>query len=172
MATELQSGQALQRAAQSVHADRVKRIFDDGTVARGYNKTKPVYIENKYVRGGAKNNGKTGRASKTSYFKSYDAFKNAIGFSSEVNFRVTNDLQMDFANSRVNPRSGAADSGQVIKKRNTLYVEELRSSKNVEKLEGNEKRFGNFTDFTSGEIKKFNNILQEELLAVLKGDAR
>lgn len=168
-ATKLQNGQALQRAAQDVHADRVERIFDIGSVARGYNSTKPVWIENKYVRNN-RNNGKTGRAEKTSYFQSYKAFKEAIGMGSEVNFRVTNDLQMDFANSQVNPNSGSPDAGQVIKKSNTLFVEALRSQDNVDKLNGNIKRFGNFVRFTDAERQKFNNILKMELLATLRGE--
>ena len=169
-ATKLQSGAALQRAAQSVHADRVERIFDKGSVARGYNSTKEVWIENKYVRTN-RNNGKTGKATKTSYFKSYKDFKGAIGFNpNSVNFRVTNDLQMDFANSQVNPNSGGADAGQVIKVNNSLFVEKLRSKENIEKLNGNIARFGNFVAFTSAEREKFNNILKQELIATLRGE--
>lgn len=168
-ATKLQSGAALQRAAQTIHADRVERIFDKGSVARGYNSTDPVYIENKYVRNN-RNNGKTGRATKTSYFSSYKTFKENIGMGSEVNFRVTNDLQMDFANSQVNPNTGAPDSGNVIKVSNSLFVEKLRSKENIDKLNGNIKRFGNFVAFTSGEREKFNKILQAELGATLRGE--
>jgi len=169
-ATKLQSGAALQRAAQDVHADRVKRIFDDGSVARGYNSTDEVWIENKYVRNN-RNKGKTGKAVKTSYFKSYKDFKGAIGFNpNSVNFRVTNDLQMDFANSQVNPNSGSPDSGQVIKVNNALFVEKLRSQENIDKLNGNKKRFGNFVAFTSAEREKFNNILKQELIATLRGE--
>ena len=168
--TEIKSGEALQRAAQSVHNDRVLRIFDTGSVARGYQSTKPVWIENKYVRNN-RNKGKTGRAVKTSYFSSYKAFKGAIGFdNSNVNFRVTNDLQMDFANSRVNPNSGKPDTGNVIKVSNSLFVEEIRSSENMRKLKGNIAKFGNFIVFTSGEKKKFNDILKFELIATLRGE--
>lgn len=169
-ATKLQSGKALQVAAQTVHADRVERIFDKGSVARGYNSTKEVWIENKYVRNN-RNNGKTGRAKKTSYFKSYKDFKGAIGFNpNDVNFRVTNDLQMDFANSQINTGSTAPDYGQVIKVNNSLYVEKLRSQDNIDKLNGNIARFGNFVAFTQSEINKFNEILRLELIATLKGE--
>lgn len=167
--TKIQSGAALQIAAQTVHADRVERIFDTGSVARGYNSTTPIYIENKYVRNN-RNKGKTGRAQKTSYFSSYKAFKENIGMGSEVNFRVTNDLQMDFSNSQVNPNTGAPSAGNVIKVNNFLFVEALRSSENVDKLNGNIKRFGNFVAFTSGEKEKFNKILQAELTATLRGE--
>lgn len=167
--TEIKSGEALQRAAQSVHNDRVLRIFDVGSVARGYNSTKPVWIENKYVRN-SQNKGKTGRAEKTSYFKSYKAFKGAIGMGTDVNFRVTNDLQMDFANSRINPNSGKPDTGTVIKVSNELFVEEIRSSENMDKLKGNIARFGDFIAFTSAEKKKFETILQQELIATLRGE--
>jgi len=169
-ATKLQSGKALQVAAQNVHADRVERIFDKGTVARGYNSTKEVWIENKFVTGG-RNNGKTGKATKTSYFKSYKDYKGAIGFNnSYVNFRVTNDLQSDFANSQVSSGTGKPDAGEVIKVNNSLFVEKLRSQENIDKLEGNIKRFGNFVAFTSGERTKFNNILKQELIATLRGE--
>jgi len=169
MATKLQSGAALQIAAQTVHSDRVERIFDIGSVARGYNSTDPVYIENKYVRNN-RNKGKTGKAEKTSYFSSYRAFKEAIGMGSEVNFRVTNNLQMDFANSSVNPNTGAPNAGNVIKVNNSLFVEALRSSENVKKLEGNIARFGNFVAFTQAERDKFNKILQLELTATVRGE--
>ena len=61
----LREGEPLRVAAQTVHAMRVERIFDTGSVARGYNRTNPVYIENSKVRGGAKNSGKTGRVKKS-----------------------------------------------------------------------------------------------------------
>ena len=159
-ATKLQSGAALQRAAQTVHADRVKRIFDDGSVARGYS-TKPIYISAKQSRKGV---GK--------YFKGgYKEYKAYAGFdNSKVNFRNMNDLQMDFANSQVNPNTGAPDSGNVIKVSNSLFVEKLRSKENIDKLNGNIKRFGNFVAFTSGEREKFNKILQAELGATLRGE--
>jgi len=171
-ATLLQGGKALQRAAQDVHADRVERIFDRGSVARGYS-TKPIYISNKDMRGG-QNRGKSGNATKTSYFSGgYKQYKGVIGFdNSKVNFRNTNDLQSDFANSRVNSGTGKADSGQVIKRSNLLYVEELRSSENIDKLRGNEKRFGNFTNFTNAEREKFNTILRLELIATLNGQRK
>ena len=171
-ATILQGGDALQRAAQTVHADRVERIFDTGSVARGYS-TKPIWIANKEMRGG-QNKGKSGKATKTSYFGGgYKQYKGVIGFdNSKVNFRNTNDLQSDFANSRINTGTGKADSGQVIKVNNLLYVEELRSADNVTKLRGNEKRFGNFTNFTNAEREKFNTILKFELIATLNGERK
>jgi hypothetical protein len=171
-ATILQGGEALQRAAQDVHADRVERIFDKGSVSRGYSTT-PIWIANKEMRGG-QNKGKSGNALNTSYFQGgYKQYKGVIGFdNSKVNFRNTNDLQSDFANSRINTGTGAPNSGQVIKVNNLLYVEELRSSENVEKLKGNEKRFGNFTAFTNAEREKFNTILKFELIATLNGERK
>jgi len=171
-ANALKDGQALQRAAQDVHALRVERIFDTGAVARGYS-TKPIWIANKEMRG-AQNSGKSGTAKKTSYFSGgYKQYKGAVGFdNSKVNFRNTNDLQMDFANSRVNPNTGAADAGIVIKKNNFLFVEEIRRPKNAEKLNGLQKQFGPFLNFTSNEIKVFNDVLELELVSILKGEAR
>lgn len=159
-ATKLQSGKALQIAAQTVHADRVERIFDKGSVTRGYS-TKPIYISAKQNRKGV---GK--------YFKGgYKEYKAYAGFdNSKVNFRNTNDLQSDFANSQVDAGTGTPDSGNVIKVSNSLFVEKLRSSENIDKLNENIKRFGNFVAFTNSEREKFNKILQLELTATLRGE--
>lgn len=167
---KLDEGLPLRIASQTVHADRVERIFDTGSVARGYNKTDEIWIENNMVRGGAKNNGKTGRAKKTSYFKSYFDAKGKMGFdNSKVNFRLTNDLQMDFANSSVDPNTRKANPGKPIKVNNNLYIEALRRPKNQQKLEGLKKRFGDFTKFTQGERDKFLKIMRLETLKLLQG---
>jgi hypothetical protein len=161
-ATILQGGEALQRAAQSVHADRVERIFDKGSVARGYS-TKPIYIS-------AKNN----RKGVGKYFKGgYKEYKAYAGFdNSEVNFRNTNDLQIEFANARVDTGTGAPDSGEVVKVNDLLYVEELKSQVNIDKLRYNKERFGDFTAFTNAERAKFNEILKFELIATLNGERK
>lgn len=150
---QLQDGKALQRAAQTVHADRVLRIFDEGAVVRGYS-TKPTSV---------KYNGKS------QYFKGgYKEFKAVIGFdNSKVNFRVTNDLQMDFANSRVDTGTGNPNVGEPIKVNNFYFKEEIRSSENVKKLDGLKKKFGDFVSLTDSDKHKFNVVLEQELFAIL-----
>jgi len=166
---KIQEGIPLAIAAQSIHADRMVRIFDTGSVSRGYNKTKEIWIENKLVRGGATNSGKTGRAKKTSYFKSYFDAKGKMGFNnSHVNFRLTNDLQMDLANSQINPDTGKVNVGKVIKVSPLLYVEKLRRETNQDKLKGLIKRFGDFTRFTQGERDKFDKIIFKETVKLLE----
>jgi len=165
----LKEGEPLRIAAQTVHADRVERIFDIGSVARGYNKTKEVWIDNNLVRGGATNSGKTGRAKKTSYFKSYFDAKGKMGFdNSKVNFRLTNDLQMDFANSNVDSSTSKADPGKPIKVNNQLYIEALRRKDNQDKLDGLKSRFGDFTKFTNQERVKFLKIMELETLKLFE----
>ncbi len=158
-AASLQDGKALQRAANTVHADRVERIFDTGAVARGYS-TKPIWIANKNMRGGV-NKGKSGKATKTSYFQGgYKEYKSVSNFAStNVNFRNTNDLQSDFSNGRV-----------TTKVNNFLFVEEIKRDENMDKINGNIERFGDFIKFTTSDIDTFNKILELELVATLKGE--
>jgi hypothetical protein len=154
-------------AAQSVHADRMFRIFDTGTVARGYDKTQELWVADDKLRKQGSHIGKTGKRIKTTYFKSYYDLKQKQGFDpNEVNFRLTNDLQSDLANSQ-KTNSTALNVGQVIKVSNRLYQEALRRPKNAEKLEGLESRFGPFTKFTQAERKKFNDIIEFEMRKLL-----
>lgn len=165
----LQEGKPLQIAAYTVHADRIERIFDTGSVAKGYNKIKEVWIDNNLVRGGATNSGKTGRAKKTSYFKSYFDAKGQMGFeNSHVNFRLSNDLQRDFANTSIDTGTGTPDSGAPIKVNNMLWIEALRRSENIGKLDGLKSKYGDFTKFTSKERKKFIDIMQGETIKLLR----
>jgi hypothetical protein len=152
-------------AAQSVHAMRVKRIFDDG-VGGSYNSTREVWMDNTQLR--RTNRGKTGKAEKTSWFKSYKDLKVAQGFDgNKVNLRLTNDLQSDFANAPIT--SGTAlNVGKVIKVTDNIYIEGLRRPHNVKKLKANIRRFGDFTRFTDAERQAFKNVLQFEFNKLLK----
>jgi hypothetical protein len=151
-------------AAQSVHAMRVKRIFDDG-VGGSYNSTREVWMENTQLR--RTNRGKTGKAEKTSWFKSYKDLKIAQMGSDKVNLRLTNDLQSDFANAPIT--SGTAlKVGKVIKVTDNIYIEGLRRPNNVKKLKANIRRFGDFTRFTDAERQAFNKVLQFEFNKLLK----
>jgi hypothetical protein len=154
-------------AAQSVHAMRVKRIFDDG-VGGSYNSTREVWISNDKLRRKG-NRGKTGKAEKTSWFKSYKDLKIAQMGSDKVNLRLTNDLQSDFANAPIT--SGTAlNVGKVIKVTDNIYIEGLRRPNNVKKLKANIRRFGDFTRFTDAERQAFKSVLQFEFNKLLKAN--
>lgn len=160
-------GLALQRAAQTVHAMQVKRIFDDG-VGGSYSTKGPIYVADTQLRRKA-NSGKTGRAEKTSRFDSYRALKVDQMGTDKVNFRLTNDLQMDFANSERNVGSGAPVAGPVTKVSNSLCTVELRRPENVKKWASLKRRFGNFDEFTANEQSEFFKLLNLELTQLLRG---
>ncbi len=148
---------------------RVERIFDTGSVARGYNKTQELYVADKDLRSAGSHTGKTGKPIKTTYFKSYFDLKGQQGFdNSKVNFRLTNDLQMDFANSTLDPSTGKADAGKPIKVNNLLFIEALRRSKNQDKLKGLKARFGDFTIFYPNEKATFIKVITFETNKLLR----
>jgi hypothetical protein len=159
----------LQIAAQSVHADRVIRIFSDGISGASYNKTDALYVADKDLRRAGTHKGKTGKQIKTTYYPSYYDLKQQQGFDpNTVNMRLTNDLQSDFANSQKTNTTGAPPVGEVIKVNNNRYVEALRRSENVDKLKGNIKRFGNFVAFTQKEKDDFQRIYAFEMTKLLQ----
>lgn len=165
----LAQGEPLRIAATTVHAMRIKRIFDTGSVAKGYNRTQELWVADKDLRKAGSHRGKTGKPIKTTYFKSYYDLKGQQGFNnSKVNFRLTNDLQMDFANASQNPATGKASSGKPIKVNNLLYVEALRRPKNQDKLDGLKKRFGDFTVFYPKEKSEFLKVIEHETFKLLK----
>jgi len=155
-------------AVQSVHALRVLRIFDKGIEGASYNKDKEIWVENTQLR--RTNSGKSGRASKVSYFKSYYDLKANQKFDpNKVNLRLTNDLQSDFANAQMTNGTGRPPVGKAIKVNDYIYVEALRRSNNVKKLRQNIKRYGDFTRFTAEERSKFANVLTSETNKLLQG---
>lgn len=159
----------LQIAAQSVHADRVIRIFSDGISGASYNKTNPLYVADKDLRRAGTHRGKTGKTIKTSAYPSYYALKRQQGFDpNKVNMRLTNDLQSDFANSQKTNTTGAPPVGEVIKVNNDLYVEALRRPLNALKLEKHVESFGNFVAFTQKEKDDFQRIYTFEMTKLLQ----
>jgi hypothetical protein len=170
----------LQIAAQSVHADRVIRIFSSGIAGASYNKTNELYMYDKDLRRNGNHEGKpfdSGRTvksgknkgksitwtkanNKTTYFASYYDLKREQGFNPDiVNMRLTNDLQSDFANS---------PTDKVIKVNNDLYVEALRRPLNALKLEKHVESFGNFVAFTQKEKDDFQRIYTFEMTKLLQ----
>ena len=164
----LRTNAPLAIAAQVVHAMRVERIFDKGIEGANYNTTKPIWVSNTQLR--RKNKGKSGKATKVSYFPSYYALKRDQGFDpNSVNLRLTNDLQSDFANSAKTSGTGKPPVGKVIKVSNALYIEAIRRSNNVKKLRANIKRYGNFLAFTQAERAKFHEINKIEFIKLMQG---
>ena len=159
----------LKIAAQTVHAFRVKRLFHDGIQGASYNKTKELWVENSQLRRNP-NKGKSGRAQKVSYFKSYYDLKRNQGFDPNiVNMRLTNNLQSDFANTNLSPTNDAVPSAaSPIQINASLWVERLDRSENLEKYKALSKRYKNPFRFTKSERKLFKEIAQEELLTLLK----
>ena len=147
----------LQIAAQSVHADRVIRIFSDGISGASYNKTDALYVADKDLRRSGTHKGKTGKQIKTTYYPSYYDLKQQQGFDpNTVNMRLTNDLQSDFANSQKTNTTGAPPTGQVIKVNNNLYVEALRRHENIELLKRAHRIMNelDITHYTSNELRE------------------
>lgn len=154
-------------AVQTVHALRVKRIFDDGIPNAAYSK-KPIHVENTQLR--RTNKGKTGKAEKTSYFAGgYYELKKTQGFNPDkVNLRLTNDLQSDFANAQMTSGAGAPPAGKAIRVNDYIFVEAIRRPNNVKKLRANIKRYGDFTRFTPQERTTFANVLTVEFNKMLQ----
>lgn len=161
--------QPLQIAAQTTHALRVNRIFHEGKDSNGgnignYSTSPEVWIENDYHRRGGNNGGKTGRAKKTSYYKSYADFKKSQGFGSNIVLRQTNRLQSDFANRQISPNSDGLPNGSKPIKRGKKYIERI-TSENADKIEGRESIF----NFTKDEISTFNKVYEDVATKILNG---
>jgi hypothetical protein len=162
----------LQIAAQSVHALRVNRVFHEGLDSNNsqignYATSPEVWIENDYHRRGGNNGGKSGRAKKTSYYKSYAAFKKSQGFGSNIVLRQTNRLQSDFANRQISPNSDGLPKSKPIKVNNNKYIERI-TSENVDKIKGREHVF----NFSAKEKKLFNKVFNETAVKILNGQTR
>lgn len=158
-------------AATTTHAEMTERIFDKGLNCRnaphGNYSTDPMYINT------SKNSpkvltpkGKTGKTTfasgkshKTTYFGSgYKEFKSKIGRGDKVNFRLFNDLQLDFANS--------------LQKRGKQYIAGVKRDINSKKIEGLVERFGVCSfRFTEKEKELYLNILGKRLNKIMSGNA-
>lgn len=163
----------MENAVRTIMALRIRRIYSDGKNASGsdigkYNNTKPVWIANdEHVVGGF-NGGKTGRAVKTSYYKSYYAFKQSQNFSGQtVKLRQTNELQSDHANTSVAAGQIATEVSPT-KVTPFHYREVLSKQSSQEKFDGAEARYGNVYGFTKKERADFVKVLQFETMRFLK----
>ena len=88
----------LKRAAQSIHTDRINRIFHVGLNSSAgkigtYNSTNELWASDDQLRKSGTHRGKTGKPIKSSYYTSYKELKAQQGFRNDrVNLRMTNDL--------------------------------------------------------------------------------
>ena len=123
------------------------RIFERGEDVTGktyqYNDSKEIWVSDRTSPVGSRNQGKTGRAQKTSVFASYKKYRGDIGReTSQVNFRLTNELQLDFLST-----IRAGEGGRV--------VSGVKSEHNFKKLEGLEQKYG-AKIFTPNEAERAN----------------
>jgi hypothetical protein len=110
---KLESGDLIQAAVSSAHAEMAVRIFEEGKRGTGakigkYNTTTPLYIspisspKKKITLRGkyGKTKFKNGKPHVTGYFKSYASFRNTIGRQTAfVDLNLSGEMQRDFAGS-------------------------------------------------------------------------
>ena len=161
----------LKVAAQTVHALRIRRIFHVGLNASAgrigtYNSTRELWASDRQLRRRGTHKGKTGKAIKTSYYRSYKDLKAQQGFRNDrVNLRMTNNLQSEFANTNIAANSDAVPiNADPIKVSNQKYIERID---NLDKLRGIEKKYGNVFGFTKGERNNFLKVYEFEALKIL-----
>lgn len=158
-------------AAQTIHSLRINRIFHVGLNASAgkigtYNSTTELWASDDQLRRKGTNRGKTGKRTKTSYYKSYKDLKKQQGFRNDrVNLRMTNNLQSEFANVNLSASTDSVPrNAKPIKINKDKYVERID---NVDKLRGIESKYGDVFGFTKGERDKFNKVYSEEALKIL-----
>lgn len=142
---EFAKGLVTAAAAKDAMTLSVPRIFEQGKTTSGATfkySTKPGY----FTDGPKASNktGKTGKAIKTGYYAGgYAEFRSQQGReSSHVNFRLTNELQSDYANSKVSVSSTGLANPIPIKIDNFTYVITLNKNINIQKRSGLENKYG------------------------------
>ena len=175
MVKQIKENKPLKIAAQTIHTLRVLRIFHEGLNQNGssigtYNTSTELWVANDQLRKKGTNKGKTGKATKTSYYKSYRDLKVQQGFNaSGVDLRMTNNFQSDYANATLNKTSDKSPEAKPFKANVNTYQEKLSRQENVDKLEGFEKKYGKVFNFTAGEKKAFQKTYNFEANQILEG---
>lgn len=159
----------LEIAARTTHALITDRIFHQGKNTAGssignYNTTSEMWVADKDLRRAGTHRGKTGKPTKTSYYKSYKDLKRQQGFSGKVNLRLKNELQSDFANASIAENNDAPPRPNTIKVNANEYQIVLRKQINVDKKEGLEAKFGVIFKHTKKERKVFHTVAKKELI--------
>ena len=157
-ASEIESGKPLFLAVSTTVASMSKRIFTDGKNSAdgqigNYNSSDPLYIDPVVGKTG-KDTFKDGKKHKTGYFESYKAFRGKIGRRTDfVNLNLTNELKLNF-------ESGTRRIS------NTQYDLIVTKKINVDKVDGNEERFGTIFHTTQKEKELYLLTYKQEIINV------
>jgi hypothetical protein len=161
----------LKLAAQTIHTDRINRIFHVGLNSSAarigvYDTTRELWVSDDQLRRAGTHKGKFGDPTKTSYYKNYKELKKQQGFRNDrVNLRMTNNLQSEFANKNIGKNSNSIPSNAKPEKiNNDKYVERIDNEK---KVKGLEEKYGTIFEFTKGERSKFYRVYNAEALRIL-----
>ena len=159
-------------AARTTHALITNRIFHEGKNTAGsaigsYNTTTELWVSDENLRRAGTHRGKTGKPTKTSYYKSYKDLKRQQGFSGKVNLRMKNELQSDFANTQIAENNDSPPRPNTIKVNPNEYRIVLRKQINVEKKAGLEQKYGAVFSHTKAERKAFHKVAKKELIKFL-----
>lgn len=137
------------------------RIFNEGKNSSGnkigkYNTTKPLYVNPsispgiKFTPGGKPGSKVVKLDRKTGYFKSYAAYRRAIGKKTNfVDLKLSNDLFLDFVNAKT------ASSARPTKISDTEYVVSFKKNINALKAEGMQDKYGEIFKLTKKERSDF-----------------
>lgn len=173
----------LQRAVRDTMAKQVTRIFVEGKKSDGsqigqYDTKRSMYINPntsprktgdkvKGIEGLLPPKGKhgdetfkSGKKHKTTYVNNYKDFRNRIGRRIDtVDLFLSGDLKSDMSNSKSEVKPIQINTHE--------YVTGLKRPENVEKLAGNEKKFGDIAPLTSDEQANFFRVANKELQLII-----
>jgi len=171
----LKAGIPLSIAAVVIHGSQARRIFflgekSDGTPIGKYNDAEEKPLENelyvspwltpvklKTTGKHGEDTFKSGKKHITTYYSSYEDLRERQGRESGfVNLDLWGILRSDFTAS--------------IKQINAGEWHSSLSDKNIEKKDGNEKRFGTIFKLTKDERANFKERMQLEYTKIMKGD--
>jgi len=148
---DLESGEIMLLAGGSAIGKMAERIFVRGEDVNGgvrrYDTNDELWVSNTALPKGATGKGKTGKkGNKTTYFSSYAAVIKGIGKDRQnagvMKFRFANELQSDLLNSEISKDKTGIAKPKLRSTQNNEFVVSLKNSKNVEKANALESRFG------------------------------
>jgi len=157
-AAEFATGKIVELAARDTMTLSVPRIFQKGITTNGGSftySTKPGYFTNGPKASNKK--GKTGKTIKTGFYPGgYAEFRSQQGReNSFVNWRLTNELQSDYANAKISVKADQVAKGVPIKVNNNTYLITLNKQINIDKKAGLEKKYGTIFQLTVDEEVQF-----------------
>lgn len=164
---ETSLGAAMFLAVKSTQSEMGERIFENGNSTNGssigkYGKN-PLYVDDQNSPIAGNHKGKPNKDGKkkdikTTYYESYQAFRSKQGRQSGfVNLRLFGRLQSDFLNAPV-------------KKGNYKYSITV-SAESINKIKGNEKRFGKkIFGLSLSEKETFRRVLKFEIVKLIRSN--